>query len=192
MDLIEEYGRIKAGHRSAVPERVARVTLGASVMRVFAKGTRDDLRKALVGIPAEQLRSIPDDEKFREWFEVQLRTVGEAIHLKNTKNARVQPGAVWGHGTKVLTIFLREMVAHTRVFKDGEVGRIERLLYVPLDRITMDRLLKLGVPLPFRRIREIDSARKFYDVQSQLATAAKRVGVPPVWFDDNWGDRQED
>jgi hypothetical protein len=192
MDLIEEFERLKTGHRSAVPERVARGTLGASVMRVFAKGTRDDLRKALLGIPVEQLREIRDDDKFRKWFEVQLRVVGNAINLKNKNNARVQPGAVGGHGTKVLTIFLREMVAHTRFFKDGELGRIERLLYVPLDRITMDRLLKLGVPLPFRRIREIDSARKFYDVQSQLATAAKKVGIPPVWFDDNWGDRQED
>jgi hypothetical protein len=105
-------------------------------------------------------------------------------------HAGLQAGAKWGHSTKVLTIFLREMVSHTRLFRDDEVPRIERLLYVPLDSITMERLRALKMRLPFKRIREIDTAKKFYDVQTALGAAAREAGVPRVWFDDNWSDRE--
>jgi len=44
--------------------------------------------------------------------------------------------------------------------------------------------------LPFKAIKEIDTTEKFYDVQELLGEAAAKVGVPRVWFDDNWGDRQ--
>jgi hypothetical protein len=64
----------------------------------------------------------------------------------------------------VLTIFLREIVSQTRPFRDDEVPRIERLLYVPIDSITMDRLRGLGMRLPFKRIKEINTAEKFYHV----------------------------
>jgi hypothetical protein len=48
----------------------------------------------------------------------------------------------------------------------------------------------LKMRLPFKRIREIDTAKKFYDVQTALGAAAREAGVPRVWFDDNWSDRE--
>jgi hypothetical protein len=51
------------------------------------------------------------------------------------------------------------------------------------------RLRKLGYAPPFRSIKEIDSSGKFYDVQNALGEAARSIGVPRVWFDDNWGQR---
>jgi hypothetical protein len=189
MPLLAEYERLRSDHRKAMQHRIARTTLGSSVMRVFARGTRPDLIAAFTSIPVAELRAVPDEDAFRPWFERHLAATAGAISRRNAKNRRIQPGARWGHGTKVLTIFLREMVAHSRFFRDEEVKRIEPLLYVPLDSITMGRLRDLGIRLPFKRIREIDSARKFYDVQDALGAAAGQVGVPRVWFDDNWGDR---
>jgi hypothetical protein len=54
----------------------------------------------------------------------------------------------------------------------------------------MGRLRKLGMKLAFDRIREIDTAERFFGVQQQLGEAARKVDVPRVWFDDNWGDRE--
>ena len=104
---------------------LARTTLGASVLRVFAEGTRQDLTDAFVRIPVGELRDLSDEATFRPWFEHRLEATARAIARRNAKNARVQPGAKWGHGTKVLTIFLREMVAHSRFFRDDEVEKIE-------------------------------------------------------------------
>jgi len=44
--------------------------------------------------------------------------------------------------------------------------------------------------LRFSKIKEIDSRAKFYEAQKQLSSAADTAGIPRVWFDDNWGDRQ--
>jgi hypothetical protein len=54
----------------------------------------------------------------------------------------------------------------------------------------MKRLRKLGVSLPFRQIKEIDSAEKFYRVQDLLEEVSAPTEVPRVWFDDNWASRQ--
>lgn len=191
MGLADEYARIKRTHRDAVQVRAARVVLGASVLRVFAPNTKQDLFESLRAIPIFELRHIRTQRQFRTWFERQLRAVDRAIAKRNSHNDRIQPGAKWGHGTKVLTLFLREIVSHTRLFDDEEGARLELLLYVPLDSINIDRLRDIGAALPFSLIREIDTSRKFYGAQELLEREARRVGVPRVWFDDNWAVRSD-
>ena len=44
--------------------------------------------------------------------------------------------------------------------------------------------------LNFSQIKQIDSRKDFYSVQNILGEAAQKAGVPRIWFDDNWGDRQ--
>ncbi len=62
-------------------------------------------------------------------------------------------------------------------------------LYVPIDGINIRRLRHCGLSLDFAKIKEVDTPQKFYSVQELLGEAAKRAGVPRIWFDDNWGDR---
>jgi hypothetical protein len=83
-------------------------------------------------------------------------------------------------------------VNYSRYFTDADAARISPWLYSPIDRVVIDRLRKLHGPLPFRlqQIKDIDESEKFYLVQDLLGQAAAKVGVPRVWFDDNWGDRQ--
>lgn len=90
---------------------------------------------------------------------------------------------------KVLSLYLRDLVLHTRYFTDAQACAMSDWLYVPIDSILIERLRSLGVNIPFRQIREVDSEGKFYEVQKLLADAAAKVGVPRVWFDDNWADR---
>jgi hypothetical protein len=81
-------------------------------------------------------------------------------------------------------------VNYSRYFTDADAARISPWLYSPIDRVVIDRLRKLHGLLPFRQIKGINTPEKFYLVQDLLGQAAAKVGVPRVWFDDNWGDRQ--
>ena len=46
-----------------------------------------------------------------------------------------------------------------------------------------------GVEIPFRRIKDVATARDFYSLQEILGDAARREGVPRIWFDDVWAVR---
>lgn len=187
--LRDEFRRIHSEHRDAFKYRVAREVLGPSVIRVFAANTKPGLGRALVKLPVEELPQI-GKRKFRSWYEIQLNKVAKQVRVLNSNNSRLLPGLKWGHSNKVLSLYLRDMVLHTRYFTETQASRIVDLLYVPIDGIIIQRLAKLGVKLPFRKIREIDSSEKFYEVQDLLQNAAAKVGVPRVWFDDNWADHQ--
>ena len=190
MNLVSEFKRIEQEHRKALRITAARVVLASSVTRVFESGTKKHLFPILVSIDVDEMPKFSAQDEFRNWFEQNLNTLAEVIKHNNPNNPRVNPGYQWGHGTKVLTLFLREIVLNRCYFSDAEMERISFRLYVPIESIVMKLLSSLGCPLPFKAIREIDTAEKFYGVQDLLSEAATKVGVPRVWFDDNWGDRQ--
>ncbi len=188
--LRHEYERIKANHQKALRRTAARVVLGASVVRVFRPGTKGDLLKALEAIDIEGLRGLTSHRQFTKWFETELHALAAAIRRKNRDNARINPGYKWGHATKILTLYVRDLVLSSRYFADGQVRRVSGWLYSPIDSVVIKRLRCLGLRLPFASIKQIDTRHKYYDVQEMLHRAAARVGVPRVWFDDNWGDHQ--
>lgn len=190
MNLVEEFQRIKQDHSKAVCHRAARVVLGPSVVRVYRKGSNKRLFQILTSIPVDELAEVKTPEEFNIWFEVQLEGLATTIDELNQGNNRIYPGYKWGHATKVLTLYLREIVLNSRYFKDAEMERLAALLYIPIDDISMKRLKRLGHRLTFSAINQIDTPEKFYGVQAALGEAATQVGVPRIWFDDNWGDRQ--
>ena len=159
------------------------------MIRVFAAQTKPGLKKALLDLPVDALPQI-GKHRFRSWYEIQLDRLAKEVRIRNSNNSRLLPGIKWGHSGKVLSLYLRDLVLHTRYFTETESSTIADWLYVPIDGILIQRLAKLGVSLPFRQIREIDSPAKFYAVQDRLQEAAVKVGVPRVWFDDNWADRK--
>ncbi len=188
--LVAEFRRIKNDHRKAIKNTVARSVTGPSVMRVYKPGTREALLPVLARIDIDRLARIRSQEAFTRWYNSQLRQVAAAIEHRNHGNNRILPGAKWGHATKILSIFVRDLVLRSNYFSRKDARRIALYLHAPIDGIVMSRLRKLGVPLRFSKIKEINSATKFYRVQQMLSVAAEEVGVPRVWFDDNWGDRQ--
>jgi hypothetical protein len=190
MNLVEEFQRIKEDHQKAVRHRAARVVLAPSVVRVYRKGSNKSLFPVLVAVPVDELGEVQTQEQFRTWFEAQLGELAAAIDKLNQGNDKIYPGYKWGHATKMLTLYLREIVLNSRYFKDAEADRLAVLLYIPIDDIAMKRLKKLGCRLSFSAINQIDTPEKFYGIQEILGQVAARIGVPRIWFDDNWGDRQ--
>jgi hypothetical protein len=190
MSLIAEFERIKVDHRKALRHRAARVVLAPSVVRVYQKGANKRLFEVLVAILVDELAEIKTQEQFRDWFEHWLNSLASVIHEPHQGDGRIYPGYQWGHASKVLTLYLREIILNSRYFTDAEADRLAIFLYIPIDDISMKRLKRLGHRLSFSAINQIDTPEKFYGVQEALAQAAAKAGVPRIWFDDNWGDRQ--
>jgi hypothetical protein len=190
--LEDEFGRIAAAHRHAILRFTARSALPPSVTRVFKGGTKDPLVNLLGRIPMDELLGLDDEPAFRSWFVRHLDEVAGVILGLNAPQARpgIHPGYKWGHGTKVLALYIRDVVLFSRYFSDPDVERIQPWLYCPIDGVVMRRLRLLGEPLGVALIREIDTPDVYWDLQDRMGAAAAAVGVPRVWFDDNWGDRE--
>ena len=188
--LIEKLRGIGGQHSDALVQRAARVVLGPSVLRVFRPGTSVPLRKALGRIDVAQLAGVRSANAFRLWYEAELDRIGRVIKNTNASNPRIQPGYKWGHAAKVLSLFVRELVLSSRRFPDAVAQRLERWLYVPIDRIALRHLKRAGLTHLGIAIKDIDSARKFHAIQDALAGAAKRANVPRIWFDDLWLERR--
>ncbi len=157
-------------------------------MRVFAPGTKGDLLSLLPELPLDDLKEIKDQEGFEKWFGAQLNRVARRILVKNRDNSKINPGYKWGHASKILNLYLREMVLNSRYFNDRDARRLSFFLYVPIDSKIMARLRKLGCRLPFSRIKEISSKGQFMLVQSLLAEAAVKAKAPRIWFDYVWSE----
>lgn len=188
--LKEEFRRIKAQHRDALKKTTARVVLGPSVMRVFKKGTRNVLLPFLSELEVDEIIKYKDQAQYSDWFDKHVRTMARIIERKNPNNTRIRPGLEWGHTTKIMSLYVRDLVVSSRYFNDKDADRISFFLHAPIDSIAIKRLTGLGIRLPFTKIKEIDTREKFYSVQEFLANAAHEHRIPRVWFDDNWGDRQ--
>ena len=184
--LLEAYHRIRDGERSAIRTRTAREVLGASVIRVFAPGTKPPLIEQLESVDVDALPGLADETAFREWFVAELNALARTIKHRNPNRPSIYPGYQWGHATKILSIYCRDMVLRTRYFDEREAQRLVPWLYVPLDGMVIRKLHACGVVLPFRQIREIDTERKFFDTQDLLGAAAS-LRLPPS-FDNHRGN----
>ncbi len=190
-DPVARELRLRHGRSSnAVRHWCARAATGSSVIRVFASDTKPPLLQGLVVVPVEEMAGLRTREEFESWFEARLHEVAETLQEKNRLNSRVQPGLTWGHTAKVLAIYIRAIVLHSRFFPDDIVARVKPWLFVPVDNIVIKRLETCGVRTPFRKIREIASRADFYFVQNLLAERCD-AGIARVVFDDGWADREE-
>jgi hypothetical protein len=191
MTLAEEFGRIKNNHKEAIKIRVAKTCFGGSTGRVFKGESSSGIKKKLRNVDVDELLKIKTESKFQMWFEKTLEKLVNVIPDKTSRGKKISKGArKWGYGAKILNLFVRDIVLHSRYFTDTQSERIQKFLYVPIDGIIIDKLCKLGEKLCFDKIKEIDTREKFYEIQNRLGRAASKFGVPRVWFDDNWGNRR--
>jgi len=160
------------------------------VIRVFERGTKAAILQRLDKIDLDALLGLESQRAFEKWFRNELNALARVIKVTNGSNPRIHPGYKWGHGTKILALYTREIVLNSRYFNDREAKRISPWLYVPIDGVMIRHLRKLDMYLPFRRIKEIDTAQRFFAVQNALGKEAEGVGVPRVWLDDVWGERE--
>lgn len=189
MDPLERALRdIAQVHRATILKVIARSALPGSVTRVFHKGTKDALVGVLGGLPMDELPRLGGEREFRGWFERQLEHVATTVLGLNPRPVRPQihPGYKWGHSTKVLALYLRDVVLYSRYFSEGDVHLISPWLCCPIDGIVLKAMSEIGVAPGVALIKEIDTRDKYWALQDRLEQAAAAAHVPRVWFDDVW------
>jgi hypothetical protein len=188
--LAEKFRCIKKLHRKTIQRKHARLTIGSSVGRVLKKDSKEQIWPILEKIPVDEIVQLQGEQDYKNWFEKHLDVLAQKIAETNRGNRRIYPGYKWGHATKILCLYLRSVVMDGEYFPQNYKKKIKYWLYCPIDSQVMNALKKYGVNLPFDKIKGIDKPEKFYDVQDKLKQAASEVGVPRIWFDDVWADRQ--
>jgi len=189
--LKKEYRRIKKEHRKAILLRLARSAIGSSVGRVFKKGSKKQICHKLGQIRVDEILCLRNEQDYKKWFEKQLNVLAQIIKKGNKGNKKIKPGHKWGHATKILCLYLRDVIINREYFLQNYKEKFKYWLYCPIDSQVMKALeKKCDISLPFHKIKDIDTPKKFYDIQNKLGQAACEVGVPRIWFDDNWADRQ--
>lgn len=188
--LRKKYEDIGNKHRSSLLKISARSVLGSSVIRVFNGESKPILLNYLERIDINDLLRLKDETDYKSWFKNHLSKLSQEIKKTNPQNTSIYPGYKWGHATKILNLYIREVVEYKRYFRESEAAKIRKWLYVPIDSQVMKKIRALGYTLPFNKIKDIDTAKKFYDVQDLLGRAASAVNVPRIWFDDVWADRE--
>lgn len=187
--LKKEYEDISKNHRSSLLKIAARSVLGSSVIRVFDRESKEKLLNYLKRINVDDLLQLRDQTDYKSWFETHLSKLSQEIKKTNPNNTNIFPGYKWGHATKILNLYIRGVVEYKRYFRESDAAKIRKWLYVPIDSLVMKKIRDLGYNLPFDKIKDIDTAKKFYEVQELLGQAASAVNVPRIWFDDVWANR---
>lgn len=184
--LVENFREIKIRQKDSAIKRTALVTLGASLIRVFEKKTKEDLLEVLGSVPIADLRKINSESKFETFYKLQLNRIERAVLKRNAKNKKLGKGLKWGHCTKVLSIFLREIVLRSRIFPDTRVDQLKPFLYAPLDSKVLRRLRKCGLAKVPHKINKLKTARQFWELQESIRKAAKEAGTFAIYLDDVW------
>ena len=193
--LINEFRKIKKQHEDNLIGIAAKVVLGSSVIRVFCKGTKQELYKALKeNITIKKLKSIKCQKDYEYWFKSNLNKLSRVIKKSNPEriNSNIYPGYKWGHAAKILNLFIREIVENRRYFNDKEVKIIRNYLYMPIDSKVIKALSKINVKLKAKKIKDITTEKEFDNIQKTLGDAAFEARCPRIWFDDVWGIYETD
>jgi hypothetical protein len=191
--LVDEFCRLKERHDSElVVERTAAVTLGPSLIRAYNKGTKPRLFYALLSVDLESFSKCESREEFRKFFEAELEKVYRALAQDEENIRKHGLGLKWGHATKVLCIFLRDLVVYSRYFDEDTAKRLERFLYNPIDGIVMRKLEELGNDTGARRIKDIDTPDGFWRIQNLLGEAAELADTVQIRFDDVQAERRDE
>ncbi|MBI2294555.1 MAG: hypothetical protein HYU76_00575, partial [Betaproteobacteria bacterium] len=159
--LNDEFRRIKENHPEALKKTIARVVLGPSVMRVYAKGTRDALLPLLPELDVDTITRFENQKQFSAWFDEHVDRIAKIIDQHNPRNTRIRPGFKWGHATKIMALYVRDLVLNSRYFSDTDAAKVSVFLHVPVDSVVIGRLRELGFRQPFTKIKEIDTREKF-------------------------------
>ena len=188
--LITKFKELQADERHAMLARQTKAMLGPSVVRVFKKDTKKDVAPALLKLDLLRLERCREQGQFDQFYFSALNKVDAAVLIRNSKNRRIGKGHKWGHAAKVLSLYLRGVVLHTRYFDDKTAGRLKKWLYVPVDRVVIKALRQCDVKLPARSIKGIDSKAKFLKFQKPLTIAAEQAHAARLVFDDVWSSNR--
>ena len=118
-------------YRSLVRQRVIKIVLGSSVIRVFKSGTKEKLRDSLNKLIPDQILKLKTQLEFNQWHLQNVKKIFECLKTQKENIQRLNKvGLKWGHSTKIFNLFIGHLVFNSAYFRDSEnLKRIKHYLH---------------------------------------------------------------
>lgn len=184
--LEEIYTELKDDtlYKQAIKKRIAKIILGASVIRAFKKETKTGLLDCLIKIDVDSLIPIQTATEYDKWHSRKITAVYNCL-LKNNigKFKDHLEGLKWGHATKVFNLYIGHLYFYSPYFQETKrKSKVNQFLHVPLDSKVFEALRQSDIEVP-KSIKTINVAL-YRNIQQSLRLAAYKNGVDPLRFDD--------
>ena len=172
-------------YRELTKQRIGKIVLGSSVIRVFVKGTKDALLKCLHKIPVERALYLHTQAEYDRWHYHQVKKVYNCLRYQRGNISRIgnNTGLEFGHATKIVNLFIGHLVFYSPYFKKKDTITISTFLHVPLDRKVFDALRACNVEGVPPSIKKVDKTT-YYRLQDEIRQHAKAHKLPPLYFDE--------
>jgi hypothetical protein len=189
LEAIYEEIRSPAVYKKAVKKRIAKIVLGASVIRAFTKDTKPGLLSCLINLDVDSLPQINSVEQYDLWHATKITFVYNCLLKTNAgKFTRGLEGLQWGHTTKVFNLYIGHLYFYSPYFESVKrKSKVHRFLHVPLDSKVFKVLRQSDIEVP-KSIKTINAAL-YSNIQESLRLSAQKMEVDPLRFDDYaWAD----
>lgn len=164
--------------------RVAKITLGNSVIRVFVKQTKVALIDCLLNLPVHEITSIQNQIAFDKWHLKQVKKVYVCMcNVKGNVGRLGHTGLLYGHATKIFNLFIGHLIFYSPYFPANAVKQAKHFLHVPLDKKVFDALKNCSVedvPSSIKNVTETS----YYRLQESIRSVAIHYRIPPLYFDE--------
>lgn len=184
--LKDIYTELKedAVYKKAVKRRIAKIVLGASVIRAFKKGKKTGLLDCLTSIDVDSVTLIQTETEYGKWHSRKITAVYNCLQKNNKNKFKDHLEALkWEHATKVFNLFIGHLYFFSPYFEsDKRKSKLHRFLHVPLDSKVFTALSQSEIEVP-KSIKTINAAL-YRNIQESLRMAAHEKGVDPLRFDD--------
>lgn len=170
-------------YKDAVKKRIAKIVLGASVIRVFEEDTKAALMDCLNKLDIHSLTLIKTEKEYDKWHIKQVNYVYNALLRKNKIKYRGElVGLKWGHATKIFNLFIGHLYHYSPYFNERSNIEAHKYFHIPLDSKVFSSLKKIGITVPstIKSLNEI----QYIEIQQILRRAAYKTGSDPLRFDD--------
>lgn len=138
MDSLETiYEELKKPqvYKRAVKKRIAKIVLGASVIRAFKEKTKTGLFNCLIDLDVDTLVNVNTHREYDKWHSQKITSVFQCL-LKNNKSKfkKDLEGLKWGHATKVFNLFIGHLYHYSPYFEQVKRKmKAHSYLHIPLD-----------------------------------------------------------
>lgn len=171
-------------HRKTIKKRIAKIILGASVIRVFEKHTKEKLLQCLLELEIDSVLSVQTETEYDKWHYEKVISIYDCLYKSNNeKYSNDLEGLMWGHSTKIFNLFIGHLFYYSFYFNNERNSlKAQFFFHVPLDSKVFSVLKSFQIKVP-KSIKSIQ-ASDYKEIQKVFRDAAQRNSVAPLLFDD--------
>jgi hypothetical protein len=152
------------------------------MVRLFKRGVHRQLQDQLFDlIDTARLIAIPSLEGYDAWLDAIIVDDRWEYFSRNGLAADR-----YGYFAKLVNIIVYEVASNRELLADADWQRLKMWLHVPLDSMVFAAIQSVLPSFPIPATLKGMKADEYWIIQKALRQLARKLEIPPVWFDDAW------